>query len=346
MAAPTPAAGGYSMPAEWAPHERTLVVWPARRSLWGADLASARAAYAAAIRAVARFEPVTVVANVGAGPDAAATLGPTPGVEVVEEPVDDSWVRDTGPLVVTDASGRRRAVDFRFNGWGERYRPYDADAGLAARLAERLGLPRDPAPLVLEGGAITVDGAGTLVTTEQCLLNPNRNPGRSRAEVDAVLHEWLGVERVVWLAAGLVEDRDTDGHVDNVCAFVAPGVALVQGTADRHSADAPILDDARRRLERAGIAVSVVDVLPVVDVDDRAVAIPPLNFYQCNDGGVVVPVAEGDPAARDAAVGAIAALLPDRRVVGVPGTALARGGGGVHCITQQVPAGSAARPGT
>jgi agmatine deiminase len=331
------------MPAEWSRHERTLVVWPARRSLWGAHLDAARAAHAATVRAIAHFEPVTVVANARAGDDAAvaaAALDGVDGVEVVEEPVDDSWVRDTGPIVVTDRAGARRAVDFRFNGWGEKYVPYDADDALASRLAERLGLRHDGAPLVLEGGAVTVDGAGTLVTTEQCLLHPNRNPSMSRAEVEAALRDWLGVERVVWLAAGLVEDRDTDGHVDNVCAFVAPGVALVQGTTDASGPDAPLLADARRRLEAAGIDAIPIDVLPTVDVGGRAVVVPPLNLYQCNGGGVIVPVAETDGGSAGAALAAVAAALPGREVVGVPGSALAYGGGGVHCITQQVPAGS------
>jgi len=282
-----------------------------------------------------------VIAAPGAGAGAAAALNGIAGVEVVEEPVDDSWVRDTGPIVVGDGAGRRRAVDFRFNGWGRKYRPYDADDALAARLAGRLGLERVPVTMVLEGGAIAVDGTGTLVTTEQCLLNPNRNPDLSRAQIETALHDFLGVERIVWLAAGLVEDRDTDGHVDNVCAFVAPGVALVQGTPDRHSADAPILADAHHRLERAGIETIVVDVLPIVETGARTVAVPPLNLYQCNGGGVIVPVAEDDPRAADAARAAIATALPEREVVAVPGTTLAFGGGGVHCITQQVPAPAA-----
>jgi agmatine deiminase len=333
----TPAADGFSMPPEWSPHERTLVVWPARTDLWGPHLDAAHRAHVATIAAIARFEPVTVVAHLGKGRLAAAALDGVTGAEVVEEPVDDSWVRDTGPIVVTDAAGSRRAVDFRFNGWGGKFRPYAADDALAARLAARLGLESYPAPMVLEGGAIAVDGTGTLVTTEQCLLHPNRNPDLSRAEIEAALHDWLGAERIVWLAAGLVEDRDTDGHVDNVCTFVAPGVALVQATTDRHSADAPILADARRRLDAAGIETIVIDELPLVDAGGRLVAVPPINCYQCN-GGVIVPVLESDAASAAAATDAFAAALPDREIVAVPGTTLAFGGGGVHCITQQVPA--------
>ncbi len=338
MHAPIPAADGFSMPAEWGPHARTIVAWPARQPLWGPTAAAARTAYAATIRAVSRFEPVTVVANVGAGAEATAACRDLAGVEIVEEPLDDSWVRDTGPIVVTDAGGARRAVDFRFNGWGDKYQPYASDDALAARLCERLGLERYDAPLVLEGGSVTVDGAGTLVTTEQCLLHPNRNPSWSRDAIEGALRDWLGVERIVWLAAGLVEDHDTDGHVDNVCTFVAPGVALVQGTPDPANPNAAILADNRARLERAGIEAIPIDVLPYAEVAGRQVVVPPLNLYQCNGGGVIVPVAEADPAAADAAVARVGAALAGREVVAVPGSVLAYGGGGVHCITQQVPA--------
>ena len=329
---------GFAMPPEWARHERTLVAWPARRSLWGDQLSVAKASYARVIGTIARFEPVLVVANVGDGTEAARTCGESHqyGVEVVEEPIDDSWLRDNGPIVLRDAEGRRAAVDFRFNGWGEKYRPYDADAALAARLCDRLGLPRYEAPLVLEGGAITTDGT-TVVTTEQCLLHPTRNPSLSRSDIEAELCTWLGTERVVWLAAGLVEDRDTDGHVDNVCAFVAPGVAVTQGTADPRNPNAAILADNRARLEAAGIETLAVDVLPYDTVHNRRVVVPPLNLYFVN-GAVIVPVPDGDPAAGDLAAARLSALLPDRDVVSAPASVLAFGGGGVHCITQQVPA--------
>jgi agmatine deiminase len=329
---------GFAMPPEWAAHERTLVAWPARRSLWGVELAAAKATYARVVAAVARFEPVLVVANVGDGGEAQRACGsghPHP-VEVVAEPIDDSWLRDSGPVFVTDADGRRAAVDFRFNGWGEKYVPYDADDAIAARLCDRLGVPHRTSPLVLEGGSITVDGAGTLVTTEQCLLDPSRNPALGRAEIECALCDSLGVERVVWLAAGLIEDRDTDGHVDNVCAFVAPGVVLTQGTDDPTNPNVEILADNRARLAAAGIEVLPVDVLPYDTVGGRRVVVPPLNCYFVN-GGLLVPVADNDPGAADAAVARFTALVPDREVVPVPASVLAFGGGGVHCITQQVP---------
>ena len=326
------------MPGEWATHERTIVCWPARISLWGDQLVRAKAAHAATIRAISRFEPVLVVARPGAGVEAARACersGPF-AVEVIEEPINDSWVRDNGPIVVTDRQGERSAINFRFNGWGEKFEPFDADDALPERLCKRLGLARHDAPLVLEGGSITSDGAGTLVTTEQCLLHPSRNPDLSRADIERALHEWLGVERVLWLAAGLVEDAHTDGHVDNVCAFVAPGRALVQTTGDRDNPNRAILDDNRARLDAAGIETIGVDVLPYDEVGGSTVVVPPLNLYFTN-GGVVMPIPDGDAYTASAATEEIAQALPDRDIETVPASVLAFGGGGVHCITQQVP---------
>ncbi|MEX0664300.1 MAG: agmatine deiminase family protein [Acidimicrobiia bacterium] len=328
----------WSMPAEWAEHERTLIAWPARASLWGDHLSDAKDCSAHVILAVGQFEPVSVVADVGDEPEvhAACGSGHRFPIEVVEEPIDDSWLRDSGPIIVRDDNGRRTGVDFRFNGWGERYKPYEKDDAIAARLCERLGIPVSRSGMILEGGAITVDGVGALVTTEQCLLHPTRNPGLTREEIEDELRRMLGVERVVWLERGLVEDRDTDGHVDNLCAFIEPGVALVQGTNDAANPNAAILADNRARLEAAGIDTIPIDVLPYDSVGDREVVVPPLNLYFVN-GGVLVPVADGDPASADAAVAQLAAAIPDREIVPVAASVLAYGGGGVHCITQQVP---------
>jgi agmatine deiminase len=330
----------WSMPAEWAEHERTLIAWPARASLWGDQLEGAKQCYAQVITEVARFEPVMLVTNVGAGPEAAAALegDHLHPVEVVEEPIDDSWLRDTGPIVLRWLPEARLANDFRFNGYGEKYVPYDKDDAVAARLRERLGISMTRVwGMVLEGGAITVDGAGTLVTTEQCLLHPKRNPEMTRDDYDEILPKLFGIERIVWLERGLVEDRDTDGHVDNVCAFIAPGVALVQGTSDPTNPNAELLADNRARLEAAGITTIPIDVLPYDDVGGRRVVVPPLNLYFVN-GGVLVPVADSDPDAADAAVAQVGDAIPDREVVPVPSSLLAYGGGGIHCITQQVPA--------
>src|SRR5262249_14847926 len=188
------------MPAEWSPHERTLIAWPTRRSLWGDRYADACAVHAEVARIVAAHEPVTMVA--APADAAAARLACGPGIDVVGLPIDDSWIRDTGPIGVVGDGGERAAVDFRFNGWGDKFRPWDRDDAVAAALAEHFGWPVVRAPFVLEGGAITVDGEGTLIATEQCLLHPNRNPELTRAEIETRLHRYLGVERVIWIPYG------------------------------------------------------------------------------------------------------------------------------------------------
>jgi agmatine deiminase len=328
-----------TMPGEWTRHERGVIAWPARQSMWGAQLDAAKDEYAATARAVAVFEPVLMVAAPGAGAEAEQRCGhdtPHP-ITVVEWPIDDSWTRDMGAIVVTGDDGRRAGVRFGFNAWGEKFTPYDQDAEFAARMDEHVALETiDARPFVLEGGSITVDGTGTLVTTEECLLNPNRNPGLSRHDIEIMLHHHLGVTRVVWLPFGLVEDDDTDGHVDNVAAFVAPNTVVAQIARDRTNPNHERLLRNIEVLDDAGIDVRTIDVLPYATVADTRVVVPPTNLYQAN-GGVIVPVVAGDEHATHAAVAAVEAVLPDRKVVGVPGSVLAYGGGGVHCITQQVP---------
>jgi hypothetical protein len=221
------------MPPEWAPHERTLMGWPCRRELWGDQLAAAKAQYAGVANAVAAFEPVTMVAA-SAADAAEARAALSASADVVELAMDDSWLRDAGPIFTLDErTGARAAVAFAFNAWGEKFHPYDADATLATRLCEHLGEPVERSGLVLEGGSIGADGAGRLVTTEQCLLHPSRNPGCSRAEIEAELRARLGVHDVVWLGRGLLEDRDTDGHVDLIAAFTAPGSCCCRPSARR-----------------------------------------------------------------------------------------------------------------
>ena len=320
------------MPAEWAPHERTLMAWPARAELWRGQLAQAKEDYAATARAVAAFEPLTMVcADEGAAAEARAAL---PGeVEILVAPIDDSWLRDSGPIFVT-GDGRRAGVHFGFNAWGEKFHPFDDDAAIGGRLVAHVGDDCFRAPLVLEGGSICVDGAGTLITTEQCLLHPSRNPQLSREEIEGLLIDFLGLERVVWLGQGLVEDRDTDGHVDLIAAFTKPGEVLLQSVPEGNPNFANCRENAER-LRAAGIDVVELPHLPYAEVEGDSVACSYLNFYLCNDA-VIVPVcgADTDPDA----LARIAEAYPGREAVPVPGAVVAWGGGGPHCITQQVPA--------
>lgn len=336
------------MPHEGAPHERTLVAWPCRPELWGRHLARGRAAVAELIAAIARFEPVTLLARPEDADGAAAALTGVAGVEVVPMPLDDSWLRDTGPIWAV-GDGTRVALDFGFNGWGGRFHPHDDDDRIPERWCERSGDRREPVDLVLEGGSIAVDGEGTLVTTEQCLLHPNRNPHLTRAQIEGTLGRALGVDRIVWLPFGL-DDRDTDGHVDLVAACSRPGVWLFQGCDDPDDVESCRLALSRRCLagatDAAGREIEVIDlpVLPKVEVEGQVLPVPYLNLYQCN-GAVVVPVT-GHPADGDA-LAVLADAFDGRQVVPVDGRWLAFGGGGPHCMTQQiprVPAAAAAPP--
>jgi agmatine deiminase len=329
---------GARLPAEWEPHERTLMCWPARDDLWGPLRPRAVEDVAIIASTISGFEPVTVVAPPGRGEEALHWC--SGDVEVVEIPIDDSWARDSGPLHLLDGRGGRYIVDVTFNGWGRKFVPFADDDALPRRWAELRGERIVDEPMVLEGGAVAVDGAGTVVTTEQCLLHPNRNPDLTRTQIEAGLRRALAARTVVWIPFGLVDDDDTDGHVDNVAAFTGPATVLAQGCDDPAEPDHDRLRINHRCLEGtpdaqgAPLRVTEVPVLPFAEVAGRRVAVPYLNLYVCN-GGVVVPVC-GHPA-DDEMLGIIADAFPGRAVVPVPGETLAFGGGGPHCVTQQVP---------
>jgi agmatine deiminase len=325
------------MPPEWAPHERTLMGWPCRRELWGDELAAARHESAGVANAIAEFEPVTMVA--GSPQDAQeARAALAADVEVVELPIDDSWLRDSGPIFVVDdvsAPSRRAGVHFGFNAWGEKFHPFDRDAAIGGVLAGRLGDEVFTAPMVLEGGSIAVDGAGTLLTTEECLLNPNRNPSLSRDEIERTLQEYLGVTRIVWLGHGLAEDRDTDGHVDLIAAFTGPGRVLLQ-SAEPGTPNHDRMAENRERALAAGL--EVVDFAPLAyeTRGEEETVFSYLNFY-LGDRFAVVPTA-GQHELDAEALRLIGEAYPGKEIVGVPAVTHAFGGGGPHCITQQFPA--------
>ena len=327
-------------PAEWEPHAGTAMCWPVRDDMWRGQFAAAERAHAEVADAIARYEPVTMLAAPRTAERAAALCGA--GVDVVELPIDDSWFRDSGPIYVIDEAGHRVATDWRFNSWGEKFLPYDDDAMAARRFADRHGDPVRSIDMVFEGGSITGDGEGTVVTTTQCLMHPNRNPAMTMTAIEAVLRTEIGTERLVWLPHGLALDDDTDGHVDNIAAFAAPGHLVLQGCDDRDEADWIRLDIDRRvaadALDAAGrpLEVTVVPVLPFAQVDGERVVVPYLNYYVGN-GFVIVPTC-GHPADADM-VAMIGDLYPGRDTFAVEvGATLAYGGGGIHCITQQIPA--------
>jgi agmatine deiminase len=328
----------WMMPAETDLHERTLMCWPSRPQIWENRLREAQLDYAEIAQAISAFEPVTMICRPGAAELAADLCGPN--ISIVQIEIDDSWCRDSGPIYVTNQAGKRQAVDFRFNAWGEKFYPYTDDAKLVERWTAHAGHERAAFDMVLEGGALAVDGHGTLVTTQQTLMHPNRNPDMTRAEMEEVLHDALGITTVIWLPYGLALDDDTDGHVDNVAAFAAPAHLVMQGCSDTDEDDWLRMETNRRWAQGAPdatgepISVLSIPVLPFVEVNDDRLCVPYLNYYVGN-GAVFVPVT-GHRADADM-LGLIGTAYPDRKVVPIPGTTLALGGGGPHCITQQIP---------
>jgi agmatine deiminase len=324
------------MPAEWSPHQATLMAWPThtRAGLWGDLFDDAQRDHATIANAIADFEPVVMVVDPAQAGDARALLRAE--VELLPTPIDDSWMRDSGPIFVSDQHGEVALVHFGFNGWGKRYSPYDRDAQVPAAISAALGMRRYIAPMILEGGAITVDGEGTLLTTETCLLNPNRNPALSRRDNERLLCDYLGAEVVVWLPGGWVASRDTDGHVDGVAAFIGPAQVVLYAPADETDADHQRAEVNRRMIEATPDALGrAIEVHPVDP--GRTLELTHLNLYFTNGNAAIVPLA-GVPE-DEVALAQLAAAMPGRQLITVDGRVLHAGGGGPHCITQQVPAG-------
>ena len=360
----TPLADGFRMPGEFEPHRGCWMLWPERTDNWRDEARPAQRAFAAVARAIGRFEPVTVGASAAAYAGARAVLDAS--IRVVELASDDAWMRDVGPTCVLDRRGEVRGVDWRFNAWGGfnggLYAPWDRDEQVAGKVLEVERFARYRAPMVCEGGAIHSDGAGTLLVTEQCLLNPNRNPRLGRKRIESLLLAYTGARKIVWLGDGVFGD-ETDGHVDNLACFAAPGVVLLAGCDDprdpqyRISADAyaRLMDERDARGERFRVhrlpmpgplrstAREAAGVRKNVDAKRRRagerLAASYVNFYIAN-GGVVMPLLDRKTDA--AALAVLRKAFPRRKVVGVAAREILLGGGNIHCITQQIPRGAAA----
>jgi len=320
-------------PAEWARHDWVWIGFPSHPALWEEDLAPARAevaAFANAVHAGGKGETVRLVAADLAASEAALALVDS-GVIVEIEPFGDIWLRDTGPILVT-GNGQRIARDFAFNWWGGKYDlPGDEDIG--GRLAGTVSLAVTRHDWVFEGGAIDTDGSGLVVTTEQCLLNPNRNGGMTRAEIERRLAADLGLNRVLWLGDGLGNDH-TDGHVDNLARFVGVNRLAIPVAAGDDDPNEAVYADARARAEAYGVAVVPIPSPGRIEVDGEAIPASYMNFYVGN-AAVVVP--QYGAANDEAAVQAIQALFPDRVAVGQRADHILTGGGSFHCISQQAP---------
>jgi agmatine deiminase len=342
----TPAADSYRMPGEFEAHSGCWMAWPERPDNWRLGAKPAQHAYAAVAEAINVSELVTVAVSDAQFEHCRSLLSPS--IRVVEVATDDAWIRDTGPTFLLDDHGGRRGVDWRFNAWGGLqgglYFPWDRDERVARKVLEIEGADRYRAPLVLEGGSIHVDGEGTVMSTEECLLNPNRNPELSREQIEQALFEYLGA---------------TDGHVDNLACFVRPGVVLLTYCADESDPQHAISRDAQQRLQAAtdarGRAIEVIRLPspgPMTITAEEAAGVdavagtPPrragdrlaasyANFYIATKR-IVYPLL--DERYDEQAAEVLRGCFPDREVVGVPAREILLGGGNIHCITQQVPA--------
>jgi len=357
----TPKADGFRMPGEWEPHAATWMLWPQRADNWRNGGKPAQRAWVEAASALAHFEPVVVCANPDQWENARAML--PDHIRVVEMTNNDSWMRDIGPSFVVNDKGDVRMVHWHFNAWGGLYDglyfPWDQDELVPRKMAEIVGIERYRAPLVMEGGSIHVDGEGTVITTEECLLSPGRNPDLTREDIEQHLAEYLNISKVIWLKRGIDPD-ETNGHVDDVAVFVRPGVVLAGYTEDESDWRQEVLaenleilrnatDAKGRKLEVHTIPMPTTQAYTaeeVAGVDAVEGTIPReegdeipasyINFYLCN-GGLLVPLF-GD-VYDEPALAKLRELFPEREVVGFAGREIVLGGGNIHCITQQQPRG-------
>jgi agmatine deiminase len=361
----TPTADGFRMPGEFEAHAGCWMLWPERTSNWRLGAKPAQQAFAAVATAIATSEPVTVGVSRAQFVQARSVL--PDAIRIVELSSDDAWMRDVGPTFVVNRRGERRGVDWLFNAWGGLggglYFPWDQDDLVARKVLEVEGSDRYRAPLVMEGGAIHVDGEGTLITTEECLMNPNRNPQLDKGQIEILLHEYVGATSVIWLGKGVVED-ETSGHVDNLCCFVRPGEVVLTWTDNKRDPQYQVSMDAYERLSQSRDAQGrklkihkLVQPRPLrrtqaetvgIDTAEGTASRPAgerlaasyVNFY-IGSSVIVMPLL--DPKHDKLAANQLKRLFPERNLIGVQSREILLGGGNIHCITQQVPRGKPAK---
>jgi len=314
--------------------------WPVKEALWPEPFEDILPAFAEIVHTIARFEPVTLLANPHLVEEARAFCHHD-NIEILPVKHNDSWARDNGPTFVVNPQGEIAGINWIFNGWGGKY-PSEDDNRVASVVLGHWNLQRFDAPLVMEGGSFHVDGEGTLLTTEECLLNPNRNPDLSRGQIEEYLQKYLNVSKIIWLKRGWIGD-DTDGHIDNVACFAGPGRIIAQICSDPEDPNFTIsqenLEILRGETDAKGRKFEIITVEQPRATYYQGVrlTLSYLNFYFVN-GGIVLPVFGGEHAETDRkAVEILEKAFPDRTIAPVNGLIIARGGGNVHCLTQQVP---------
>lgn len=331
------------MPAEWEQHERTFIEWPVLASLvWPENHKEVCRGYAEVAKAIAQCEKVTLIVNEDDQEEAKTFCKDQ--VEYLVIPHNDAWCRDNGPTFLWNKEKERIGINWKFNAWGEKYIPYDLDDAVAKKILEFHKIPVVHAPVVLEGGSIHVDGEGTLLTTEQCLLNKNRNPLLSKEEIEEEVMKQLNVSQIIWLKQGLFGD-ETDGHIDNIACFAKPGVVLMQVCYDKKDPNYDItmenLERLRNTLDAQGRKLQIIEIEqpPIRFYQEERLTLSYLNFYFVN-GGIILPIFGDDAAAFDKqAKETLEKVFPERKIITVDGMPLIKEGGNVHCITQQMPEG-------
>lgn len=333
----------YKMPAEWEEHQRTFISWPVKVSMcYPEDYSIVSKGYQEIVEAIAVYEPVTILVNEADQEKVQKRFNQAANIELLVVEHDDAWLRDNGPTFVLSEAGKIAGVNWMFNAWGEKYTPWDLDDDVAPKVLSHHQIRQIDVPIVMEGGSFHVDGEGTLITTEECLLHPNRNPKLTKLEIEDCLMKQLAITKVIWLKNGLAGD-ETDGHVDNIACFIAPGKVLIQVCNDPSDDNYRITQENLAILENErdakGRKLEIITVQqPPLRMDNgNRLTLSYLNFYFVN-GGIVLPIFGGEAKETDkVAIEQFKMLFPERTIHPIDGTMIIREGGNVHCMTQQMP---------
>jgi len=329
------------MPAEWETHERTFIQWPVKEAMvWPENYIGLCEGYGAVATIIAKFEPVTMIVNEETQKEAKEHCGVD--VEQLIIPHNDAWIRDNGPTFVVTKDHKVSGVNWKFNAWGEKYTPYNLDDEVAPKILAYYNSPCIDSPIVLEGGSIHVDGEGTLLTTEECLLNANRNPQLTKEQIEEQVKRRLNITKIIWLKRGLFGD-ETDGHIDNIACFARPGVVLLQTCYDEQDPNYEItkesLEILRNNTDAKGRKLEIIEIPqpPKRFYNDIRLTLSYLNFYFVN-GGIILPIFGGDAEESDyVAEKILQQVFPERTIVTMNSMSLIKEGGNIHCITQQMP---------
>lgn len=330
----------YKMPPEWYPHCRTIMEWPVKEAIWPEPFEDILPAYADIVNKIAGFEPVTLLVNPHLY-EQAASFCSHPQIDILKIAHNDSWARDNGPTFLINDQKKIAGINWIFNGWGGKF-PAEEDNRVASKLLNHFKIPSFDISLVMEGGSFHTDGEGTLLTTEECLLNPNRNPDLTKSEIEDYLRKCLGIEKIIWLKRGWNGD-DTDGHIDNVACFARPGVVITQVCKDPADENYLISEEnlsiLRSAVDAKNRRFQIIEIQqpPTAFYEDARLTLSYLNFYFVN-GGIILPIFNDQNTITDkSAIDILQKTFPDRKIATVNGLIVARGGGNVHCLTQQMP---------